>query len=116
MTKRVFWTIAFVLVFGVAGWAHGDKKHVMGTVERINGDSIVVKTNDGKAVEVKLSASTAYISRAGSQDKPGKLEDLAVGDRVVVHATPSGETLTAEQVKFSHGGSHSSGASPKAKP
>jgi Domain of unknown function (DUF5666) len=115
MKTRVLGLVGFVLIFAVAALAHGDKKHVMGTVEKINSDSIVVKATDGKTVEVKLAPSTTYVSRAGNQDKPGKLEDVAVGDRVVIHATPNGETLTADQVKFSHGASHSTGASAKPK-
>ena len=88
------------LVAGVA-LAHGDKKHVVGTVEKINTDSVVVKTAAGKSVEVKLVATTMYVSHAGNEDKPAKLGDLAVGDRVVIHATPKGETLEANEVKFS---------------
>jgi Domain of unknown function (DUF5666) len=81
--------------------AHGDKKHVIGTVEKVNADSVVVKTSAGKSVEVKLVASTMYVSHAGNEDKPAKVTDLAVGDRVVIHATPKGETLEANEVKFS---------------
>jgi hypothetical protein len=81
--------------------AHGDKKHVIGTVEKITSESVVVKTAAGKSVEVKLIAATNYVSRVGSEDKPAKVSDLAVGDRVVIHATPKGETLEADEVKFS---------------
>src|SRR3981189_1167208 len=81
--------------------AHGDKKHVVGTLEKINADSVVVKTAAGKSVEVKLVHSTMYVSRGGSKEQPAKLSALAVGDRVVIHATPKGETLEANEVKFS---------------
>jgi hypothetical protein len=79
-------------------FAHGDKKHVMGTLEKINADSVVVKLADGKSVEVKLVANTMYVTRDG---KAAKVSDLAVGDRVVIHATPNGETLSADEIKFS---------------
>jgi hypothetical protein len=79
-------------------FAHGDKKHVMGTLEKINVDSVVVKLADGKSVEVKLVANTMYVTRDG---KAAKVSDLAVGDRVVIHATPNGETLSADEIKFS---------------
>jgi hypothetical protein len=81
--------------------AHGDKKHVIGTLEKINADSVVVKTAAGTSVEVKLVAATMYVSHAGNEDKPAKLADLAIGDRVAIHATPKGEALEADEIKFS---------------
>jgi hypothetical protein len=42
-----------------------------------------------------------YVSRVGSEDKSAQLSELAVGDRVVIHATPKGETLEATEIKFS---------------
>ena len=115
MRKNIAAVVGLMLAFAVAAFAHGDKKHVLGTIEKINPDSVVVKTKAGNSVEVKLTSSTSYVSAAGGQDKPAKLTDLAVGDRVVIHATPSGETLTADEVKFSPAGStpHSSSTAPK---
>jgi hypothetical protein len=93
-----------------AALAHGDKKHVSGTVEKITADSVFVKTAEGKSVEVKLVASTVYVrhiagaaapANDATQDKPAKLSDLAVGDRVLIHATPKGDTLEAAEVRFS---------------
>ena len=115
MQKQFVTFVGLALVFAVAAFAHGNKKHVMGTVEKVNPDSVVVKTSAGKSVEVKLTSSTMYISAAGGQEKPAKFAELAVGDRVVIHATPTGETLSADEVKFSPAGSaaHSAGASSK---
>jgi hypothetical protein len=93
--------LAIVALMAGVALAHGDKKHVIGTLEKINADSVVVKSAAGKSVEVKLVATTMYVSHAGNEDKPAKLADLAVGDRVVIHATPKGETLEANEVKFS---------------
>jgi hypothetical protein len=99
-----------VAMVGSAAIAHGDKKHVSGTVEKITADAVVVKTADGKSVEVKLVASTLYVLHVinpsgtppnATADKPAKLSDLAVGDRVLIHATPKGETLEAAEVRFS---------------
>jgi hypothetical protein len=92
-------TLAVLMAF--AAFGHGNKKHVMGTVERIGSTSVIVKTTQGKSVEVKLVPSTAYILRTGSEDKSAKLSDLAVGDKVVIHATPSGDALSADEIKFS---------------
>ncbi len=84
-----------------AALAHGSKVHVMGTVEKISADSVAVKTKDGKSVEVKLVASTVYLSRSNNEDRPAKFSDLAPGDLVVIHATPKGSLLEADEVKFS---------------
>jgi hypothetical protein len=78
-------------------FAHGDKKHVIGTIEKISPDSVMVKTQEGKSVAVKLAATTAYITKDG---KPAKFADVAVGQRVVIHATPKGADLIADEVKF----------------
>jgi hypothetical protein len=98
---KMYALLAMVALVASAALAHGDKKHVIGTVEKVNADSVVVKTAAGKSVEVKLVASTMYVSRVGNEDKSAKLADLAVGDRVVIHATPRGETLEANEVRFS---------------
>ena len=90
--------LAMVAMTAALATAHGDKKHIVGTLERVNSDSVVVKTADGKSVEVKLVANTMYVSRDG---KTSKQSDLAVGERVVIHATPTGATLAADEVKFS---------------
>jgi hypothetical protein len=101
------------LLLGLTGGltlAHGTKVHVRGTVEKISADSLQVKTPDGKTVEVKLVASTVYLLHItekqtkpsdASAGKPAKAADLAVGDLVVIHATPKGSMLEADEVKFS---------------
>jgi hypothetical protein len=98
---RIYAFLAILALAASVALAHGDKKHVIGTVEKVAADSVVVKTSAGKSVEVKLVASTMYVSRIGNEDKPAKLADLAVGDRVVIHATPRGEALEANEVRFS---------------
>ncbi|MGC2526853.1 MAG: hypothetical protein WA639_03840 [Candidatus Acidiferrum sp.] len=94
--------LLFSLIFLVAAaLAHGDFKHVIGTVEKTSADSVTVKTANGSSVEVKLVAATTFVMRSGGVDKPAKLSDLAVGDRVVIHAKPKGDTLEAAEVRFS---------------
>jgi hypothetical protein len=92
--------VAFALAADLA-LAHGDKKHVVGTVEKMSADSVTIKQADGKSVEVKLVSATAYVVVVDKVAKPAKLADLHVGDRVVIHATPKGETLEAAEVRFS---------------
>jgi hypothetical protein len=101
MRVRVFAiAMCFALAAGSA-FAHGDKVHVIGTLEKINADSVLVKTKVGKSVEVKLTASTVYVLRSNNQDKPAKVSDLALGYLVVIHATPKDSKLEADEVKFS---------------
>lgn len=101
--KRQFVALLLSFLFAVGVSAHGDKKHVLGTIEKINPGSIKVKTRDGKSVEVKLVSSTVYVSRVAATDKPATLSDLAVGANVVIHATPKGDELEADEVRFSAG-------------
>lgn len=113
--KRGLVTMVLSLAFVAAVFAHGDKKHVIGTIEKVSSGSLTVKTREGKSVEVKLVGTTAYISRATAGDKPGSFSDLAVGENVVVHATPKGDDLEADEVRFSAGNAAAPTA-PKTKP
>jgi hypothetical protein len=107
--RLVVVVLSFVLAVGMA-FAHGNKVHVSGTIEKISAESVLVKTRDGKSVEVKLVAATVYLLHVTdkdakpsdvNEDKPAKLADVAVGDRVVIHATPKDNALEADEVKFS---------------
>jgi hypothetical protein len=109
---RLRW-IALLMVFALAApaFAHGDKKHVIGTIEKLSPEAVTVKTKDGKTVDVKLATTTTYVT---SDDKPAKFADLAVGQRVVIHADPKGAELIAATVKFSTAGATpAAAASPK---
>jgi hypothetical protein len=100
---KIRW-ISIVLLLALAAssvFAHGDKVHVLGTLEKVNSDSLVVRTKAGKPVEVKLAASTVFVERTNNRDKPAKLSDLAAGDFVVIHATAGDNGLEADQVRFS---------------
>jgi Domain of unknown function (DUF5666) len=110
-------SLAFLitLVTSVA-FAHGTKVHVRGTVEKVSADSLVVKTADGKSVEVKIAASTIFLSRSNNEDKPAKASDLAAGDLVVIHATPKDNNLEADEIKFSAPPTPKSAAGAPAKP
>ena len=104
--------LIFALVLAVPALAHGDKVHVVGVIEMLSAESVTVKTKEGKSVEVKFAPTTAYLT---STDKPARLSDLAVGQRVVIHADPKGSDLVAATVKFSASaaGSSSAGSPPK---
>jgi hypothetical protein len=94
--------VLLAILFAMPAFAHGDKKHVIGTIEKISPDSVMVKTQDGKSVEVKLATTTVYVNKDG---KPAKFADVVVGQRVVIHATPKGTDLIADEVRFAAPGS-----------
>lgn len=107
--------VLIALVTGAA-FAHGSKVHMMGTIEKINPGSVVVKTREGKSVEVKLIAATVYLLRANNQDKPAKVSDLAAGSPVAIHATSKDNTLEADEIKFSIPAAPKPASSSPAKP
>jgi hypothetical protein len=111
MKRRAFALFLSFLFVAITLSAHGDKKHVIGTIEKLNSGSLTVKTRDGKSVQVKLVPSTVYVARVATADKPAALSDLAVGENVVIHATPKGDDLEADEVRFSIANASSSGSS-----
>lgn len=122
MKPRLLMLALGLAIASGATLAHGNKVHIKGRVEKIGADSLQVKTTEGKTVEVKLVASTVYIlhmpAKPGeppdaNENKPARLGDLAVGDAVVVHATPKDGSLEADEVKFSAPGSSKVAAKPK---
>src|SRR5262249_11321886 len=104
--RRIWLALLMTITLALGVAAHGDKKNVSGTGEKINPDSIVVKGKDGNSIVVKLASTTIFVRRSGNADKSAKLEDLAVGDLVVIHASPKESGLEADQVKFSSRTNH----------
>ena len=102
MKTKVAATIVAIFVMAIAVMAHGDKKHVMGVLQSVTADAVTVKQGDGKIVTVKLTSATIYVMRdsKGGDGTPAKFADLAAGQRVIIHATPKGNDLLADQVKF----------------
>ncbi len=94
--KRTISVFALMLALSAIGFAHGNEKHVMGTVTSISDNSITVEITSKKTVTVSLSAATKF-QKSGS---PADLKDLKVGDKVVIHATGPQGKLVATEVKF----------------
>ena len=113
-SKKAILGSLLALIFATATYAHGDKVHVMGILSKVSAEMVSVKTADGKVVDVKLATTTIYILRDGkSKDgTPAKFSDLAVGQKVMIHATPKGTELIADEVKFGP----ASGGAPATKP
>ena len=114
MKFRAISMLFSLLLVACLAAGHGDKKHVIGTIEKMTADSVTVKTPEGGLVEVKLVASTMYVSvGADKVAKPAKLADLHVGNRVVIHATPKPDnTLEAAEIRFSTAAPAAASAKP----
>ena len=56
--NRRFFVLLISLCLASAAIAHGDKVHVMGTIEKVSPEAITVKKADGKSVDVKLVSTT----------------------------------------------------------
>src|SRR5205807_4030779 len=76
LMKRAKWlTLAIAFAFvGAVAFAHGNRVHVKGKVEKIGPDLLQVRTTDGKTVEVKPTASTVYIQHMRSEEHTSELQ------------------------------------------
>ena len=98
--RTLFLTVLLALT-GAGVFAHGDQVHIGGIITSVSATAVSIKTADGKITEVKLIKNTVFIRRVQNSDQPATASDLAVGEKVFVHATPVGNTLEASEVKFS---------------
>ncbi len=102
LKKTVYPIIAvFALLLGsVTLFAHAGMEHVMGTVAAVTDTSITVDTVKHTKVTVLLNPSTKF-SHSNAQ---ASLQDLKVGDRVVVEAKPNPDKkLVAAEVRWGAG-------------
>ena len=93
--NRILAILAFVVLATVA-LAHGTDKHVLGTVTKITDTEVTVETQTKEVQVVKITPETAFVKSGAS----ATLKDLKVGDRVVIHAKPTGSDLIAHEVRF----------------
>jgi hypothetical protein len=98
MRTRISLLLLCISLTTVAAFAHGNQRHVMGTVKAISGNSITVRTTGKtpKDVTVLVVASTQFMKSGAA----ASLQDLKIGDRVVIHAKPNGDKLEASMVDF----------------
>ena len=94
--KRAVAVTTFLLALSVMVFAHGSEKHVMGKVTSVSDNSITVETTAKQSVTVEVNDETKF-EKSGAA---ATLKDLKVGDKVVIHAVPSGEKLIAHEVHF----------------
>ena len=98
MMKRIGRLVLLITITlpGIA-LAHGDGKHVLGTVAALDEAEIQVLTKDGTTVTIQTVAETKYRNKG----KNGEETVPQVGDRVVVDVKENDGKLTATEVKFS---------------
>jgi hypothetical protein len=101
--KRAVTVVAVLLALSVMALAHGNEKHIMGKVTSITENSITVEIASKQSVTVEVSDKTKF-EKSGAA---ATLKDLRVADRVVIHASPSGDKLVANEVRFGAKGKQS---------
>jgi hypothetical protein len=90
--------IAFSLILlasATQAFAHEGFDHVTGTVAKVNGNVVTVKTAKGN-VDVKLDSKTE-ITR---NDQKAQVADLQIGTRVVVDVPEGSKDMVAHSVKI----------------
>jgi hypothetical protein len=106
--KRTWILLLGIVLFAGLALAHGDERHVMGTVTKITDTAITVEVASKQAnaskknVTVKVVASTKFEKDGAA----ASLKDLHVGDRVAIHAAKKGKELEAHIVKIGMNTTH----------
>jgi hypothetical protein len=95
--KRTIVLLLTIALLAVSTFAHGDEKHVIGTVIKVSQSSVTVKTTTNANVDVMITSDTKFTKGSASMT----LKDVQVGDRVVIHAMPmKGGMLMAHTVQI----------------
>ena len=94
--KQTAAVVALLFALSAMALAHGREKHVMGKVTNISENSITVETTAEKSVTVDVSGKTKF-EQSGAA---ATLNDLKVGDKVVIHADVADDKLVADEVHF----------------
>jgi hypothetical protein len=84
-----------LLLLAFAAFAHGGFDHVTGTIAKVNGSVVTVKTATGN-VDVKLDGKTE-ITR---NDQKAQIADLKPGTRVVVDIPEGSKDMVAHSIKL----------------
>lgn len=93
--KPAVWLAAAVLAIAPGAFAHAGFNHVMGTVARMSGDVLTVKTGKGN-VDVKLSDKTELTRK----DRKAQIADLKPGTRVVAEVPEGSTDKVAQSVRI----------------
>jgi len=99
--RRKIWLATTLLAIGATAFAHAGFNHVMGTVAKVSGNVLTIKTAKGN-VEVKLGDRTEFTRN----DRKAQVVDLKPGTRVVAEVPEGSHSNAAQSVKI--------GSAPKA--
>ncbi len=94
--KHLAFAVSAIFFLSIALCAHGNQEHVMGTVTKVDGTSIVVKTTAGAEKTVTVGEKTKFVKGNAN----ATIQDVKAGDRVVIHARPEGKALEATEVRI----------------
>src|SRR6266702_2104886 len=97
--KKLLATLFTLVLMVSSAYAHNGMEHVMGTVASITDNSITVTTTAGKSQTVTTTADTKY----SKMDAAITLNDIKVGDQVVIHAAKKDNKLIAATVQVGMG-------------
>ena len=92
--ERTFGLALAALLLSVVAYAHGDKEHIQGTVTQISAKALTVQLANKTTKIFTVQADTTF-KKSG---KHATLQDLRVGDRVIVDVDKG--KLEAEEVQF----------------
>jgi len=98
-TNRATCLAIILALIATVAFAHGGFDHVIGTVVKIQGDTVTVRTAKGD-VDVKLTPKTE-ITKAGHK---AEMSDLAPGTRVVIDIPEGSKDRTAHSIKVGTAG------------
>lgn len=107
-------TLAIAALFAFTALAHGGEEHLKGVIQKVEGSVITLTPEKGEAMVVKTDDKTKFQRGHAA----AALKDVAVGQRVVIHATKHDGALLATVVKLPPAltGGADAGAAPKAEP
>jgi hypothetical protein len=94
MKRTIVLVFALSVTLAALLSAHGNEPHIRGTVVSATDTSIVVKTAGGASQTLAIDSSTKVL-RGKTK---GSLQDVKVGDRVVVHVMKHPDHLMAEEI------------------
>ena len=86
-------------MMGQNGGMRGMKPAAVGKVTAVSGTSITLTAMDGTTYTVDASSAT-FTKGMGKDSTTGSVSDIAVGDRIAVIGTVSGDSVTASKVMY----------------